>query len=186
MDSPVPGLTTLSKPEIASRLDVLKLSRWKGANQKMHRRQWWLAHKRGTKTTHGAQHYRSAGTKPGGKRRIPLSTIAGYVGYSRSAIYLAAKGEMSEPLHLRLSMLLHRLDEGTLRFERRGQQWQAVFVQPKPKPERWVLLQSRGNSGIVEVEVPQSRVSGAVARLRQRTGNSVTTTPLGWRDVSNR
>ena len=181
MGSPVQGFTTLSKLEIASRLCVLKLSRWKGANQKMHRRQWWLAHKRGTKTTHGARHYRSAGTKPGGKRRIPLSTIASYVGYSRSAIYLAAKGEMTENLRLRLSMLLRRLDEGTLRFERKGQQWQAVFVQPRPKLERWALLQSRDRSGIVEMEVPQSQVLGAVAKLRQRTGNPVTTTLLDLR-----
>ena len=182
MDTPVPGLTTLSKPAIAARLCELKLSRWKGANQKTHRRQWWLAHKRGTKTTHGARHYRSAGTKPGGKRRIPLSTIARFVGYARAAIYLAAKGEMSEPLRLRLSMLLRRLDEGTLRFERTGQQWQAVFVRPKPAPVRWVLLQSRDYSGgLIGVEVPQSRVLGAVAKLRRRTGNPVTTTLLDWR-----
>ena len=181
MDSPVPGFTTLSKLEIASRLCELKLSRWKGANQKLHRRQWWLAHKRGTKTTHGARHYRSAGTKPGGKPRIPLSVIARSTGYSLAAIYLAAKGEMSEVLRLRLSMLLRRLDEGTLRFERRGQQWQAVSEQPKPKLERWALLQSRDRSGIVEMEVPQSQVLGAVAKLRQRTGNPVTTTFLDWR-----
>ena len=104
MDSPVPGFTNLSKTEIALRLCVFKLSRWKGTNQKMHRRQWWLAHKRGTKTTHGARHYRSAGTKPGGKQRVPLSMIARTIGYSLPAIYLAAKGEMSEALRLRLSM----------------------------------------------------------------------------------
>ena len=159
----------------------MKLSRWKGANQKMHRRQWWLAHKRGTKTTHGARHSRSAGTKPGGKQRVPLSMIARTIGYSLPAIYLAAKGEMSEALRLRLSVLLRRLDEGTLRFERKGQQWQVVFVQPKPAPEQWVLLQSRGYSGTVEMEVPQSRVLGAVAKLRRRTGNPVTTTLLDWR-----
>ena len=148
--------------------------------------QWWLAHKRGTKTTHGARHYRSAGTKPGGKPRIPLSVIARSTGYSLAAIYLAAKGEMSESLRFRLSVILRRLDEGTLRFERKGQQWKAVFVQPRPKLERWALLQSRDRSGIVEMEVPQSQVLGAVAKLRQRTGNAVMTTPLGWRDVSER
>ena len=88
---------------------------------------------------------------------------------------------MAESLRLRLSLILHRLDGDTLRFERTGQQWQAVFVQPKPKPERWALLQSRDRSGIVEMEVPQSQVLGAVAKLRQRTGNPVTTTLLDWR-----
>ena len=61
MDSPVPGFTTLSKLEIASRLCELKLSRWKGANQKRHRRQLFETIERAVERGSSAQRDKAVG-----------------------------------------------------------------------------------------------------------------------------
>ena len=60
-----------------------------------------------------------------GPRRVPIKTLADYVGLSREILYQAMRGSISDRTQVVLSWAIIAIREGRLRFHRSGQHWSA-------------------------------------------------------------
>jgi hypothetical protein len=60
-----------------------------------------------------------------GQRRVPIRTLATFVGLSHETLYQAMRvGTASECTRAKLTWALRDIAEGRLRFRRRGQRWE--------------------------------------------------------------
>jgi hypothetical protein len=59
-----------------------------------------------------------------GPRRIPIKTLAEYVGLSHETLFQAMRGKISDVTRAKLSWAIVAIAKGRLRFHRRGQVWQ--------------------------------------------------------------
>jgi hypothetical protein len=64
-----------------------------------------------------------------GPRRVPIKTMADYVGLSHDTVYQAMRGKVSDCTRALLSQAIVAVAEGRLCFRRHRQQWQ---VDPSP------------------------------------------------------
>jgi hypothetical protein len=59
-----------------------------------------------------------------GERRVPIKTLAGFVGLSHETVYQAMRGAISDRTRVKLSWALTAINDRRLQFRRRGQRWQ--------------------------------------------------------------
>jgi hypothetical protein len=60
-----------------------------------------------------------------GPRRVPIKTLADFVGLSHETLFQAMRGSVSDRTRAKLSWALVAIDRGRLCFRRHGQCWQA-------------------------------------------------------------
>jgi hypothetical protein len=58
-----------------------------------------------------------------GPRRVPIKTLADFVGLSHETLYQAMRGSISDRTRAKLSWAIIAIGDGRLRFHRCGQQW---------------------------------------------------------------
>jgi hypothetical protein len=69
-----------------------------------------------------------------GRDRVPLKVVAEFVGLHRDTLYEAIKGApISQVTRGRLTWVIPAVEQGRLRFKRRGQTWHLDY-QDKPMP----------------------------------------------------
>jgi hypothetical protein len=59
-----------------------------------------------------------------GERRVPIKTLADYVGLSHETVYQAMRGAISDRTRAKLSWALTAINDRRLQFCRHGQRWQ--------------------------------------------------------------
>ena len=59
-----------------------------------------------------------------GERRVPIQTLADYIGLSHETVYQAMRGKISNVTRAKLSWAIVAIADGRLRFRRRGQVWE--------------------------------------------------------------
>jgi hypothetical protein len=69
-----------------------------------------------------------------GAKRIPIKTLADYVGLSHETLFQAMRGKISDRTRAKLSWAIVSISEERLRFRRRGQVWEIERSGPKPAP----------------------------------------------------
>jgi len=75
-----------------------------------------------------------------GRDRIPLKVVDEFVGINRDTLYEAINGgRLSEVTRSRLTWVIEAIEQGRLRFKRRGQTWHLDY---KDKPTPPVPLQT--------------------------------------------
>jgi hypothetical protein len=75
-----------------------------------------------------------------GRDRVPLKVVAEFVGLNRDTLYEAINGgRLSEVTRSRLTWVIEAIEQGRLRFKRRGQSWHLDY---KDKPTPPVPLQT--------------------------------------------
>ena len=75
-----------------------------------------------------------------GRDRVPLKVVAEFVGINRDTLYEAINGgRISEVTRSRLTWVIEAIEQGGLRFKRRGQTWHLDY---KDKPTPPVPLQT--------------------------------------------
>jgi len=65
-----------------------------------------------------------------GERRVPIRTLAGFVGLSHETLYQAMRGSISDRTQTKLSWALTAINDRRLQFRRRGQKWQVNTAGP--------------------------------------------------------
>src|SRR5262249_11364939 len=65
-----------------------------------------------------------------GSRRVPIKTLADFVGLSHETLYQAMKGSISDRTRAKLSWALAAINDRRLQFRRRGREWQAEASGP--------------------------------------------------------
>jgi len=65
-----------------------------------------------------------------GPRRVPIKTLAGYVGLSHETLFQAMRGKISDVTRAKLSWAIVAIAKGRLRFHRHGQVWQIETTAP--------------------------------------------------------
>jgi hypothetical protein len=65
-----------------------------------------------------------------GPSRIPIKTLADFVGLSHETLFQAMRGKISDVTRAKLSWAIVAIAEGRLRFHRRGQVWQIETTSP--------------------------------------------------------
>jgi hypothetical protein len=69
-----------------------------------------------------------------GRDRVPLKVVAEFVGINRDTLYAAIDGgRISEVTRSRLTWVINAIEQGRLRFKRRGQTWHLDYTD-KPTP----------------------------------------------------
>jgi hypothetical protein len=68
-----------------------------------------------------------------GDCRVPIKTLAGYIGLSHETLYQAMKGSISERTRVIVSWAIAAIAEGRLRFRRCGQAWQIEYRHPSTR-----------------------------------------------------
>jgi hypothetical protein len=66
-----------------------------------------------------------------GPHRVPIKTLADFVGLSHETLFQAMRGKVSDHTRTKLSWAIIAVTEGRLRFRRQGQQWR-VDLFPTP------------------------------------------------------
>jgi len=59
-----------------------------------------------------------------GERRVPIQTLADYIGLSHETVYQSMRGKISDVTRAKLSWAIVAIADGRLRFRRRGQVWE--------------------------------------------------------------
>jgi hypothetical protein len=59
-----------------------------------------------------------------GPKRIPIKSLADYVGLSHETLFQAMRGKVSDRTRAKLSQAIVSIAEGRLQFRRRGQVWE--------------------------------------------------------------
>jgi len=65
-----------------------------------------------------------------GERRVPIRTLADFVGLSHETLYQAMRGSISDRTQTKLSWALTAIKDRRLQFRRRGQKWQVNTAGP--------------------------------------------------------
>jgi len=65
-----------------------------------------------------------------GERRVPIRTLADFVGLSHETLYQAMRGSISDRTETKLSWALTAIKDRRLQFRRRGQKWQVNTAGP--------------------------------------------------------
>ena len=65
-----------------------------------------------------------------GPRRVPIKTLAGFVGLSHETLYQAMRGTVSDRTRAKLSWAIIAISDCRLRFCRHGQRWQVDTAGP--------------------------------------------------------
>ena len=65
-----------------------------------------------------------------GERRVPIRTLADFVGLSHETLYQAMRGSISDRTQTKLSWALVAINDRRLQFSRRGQVWQIKTGSP--------------------------------------------------------
>jgi hypothetical protein len=63
-----------------------------------------------------------------GPKRIPIKSLAQYLGVSHQTIFEAMRGKISDRTRGKLSPAIVAIAEGRLRFRRRGQVWEIETI----------------------------------------------------------
>jgi hypothetical protein len=65
-----------------------------------------------------------------GLRRVPIKTLADYVGLSHETLFQAMRGKISDATRAKLSWAIVAIADGRLCFRRRGPAWQMEYRHP--------------------------------------------------------
>jgi hypothetical protein len=65
-----------------------------------------------------------------GPRRVPIKTLADYVGLSHETLFQAMRGKISDVTRAKLSWAIVAIADGRLRFRRHRQVWQMEYRCP--------------------------------------------------------
>ena len=65
-----------------------------------------------------------------GERRVPIQTLADYIGFSHETVYQAMRGKISDVTRAKLSWAIVAIADGRLRFRRHRQVWQMEYRHP--------------------------------------------------------
>jgi hypothetical protein len=65
-----------------------------------------------------------------GERRVPIKTLAEYIGLSHETVYQAMRGKVSDGTRAKLSWALTAINDRRLQFRRHGQRWQVDIAGP--------------------------------------------------------
>src|SRR5262249_61459361 len=64
-----------------------------------------------------------------GPRRVPIKTLADFIGLSHETLFQAMRGSVSDRTRAKLSWAIVAIDEGRLSFRRNGQQWKCEITE---------------------------------------------------------
>ena len=65
-----------------------------------------------------------------GERRVPIQTLADYIGLSHETVYRAMRGKISDVTRAKLSWAIVAIADGRVRFRRHRQVWQMEYRHP--------------------------------------------------------